>query len=163
LGTIIIIGPGLDSAFVEDHLGLESDELVGLDWGDEDLHQALRSPSPGGMEAGDMIPDGLSTVIHRSLRQPNEVSCIISFIFQEQKIKRHRKMGIHYESINVYLKLQKSNVEECPGCNQCQGLLSGQNQSMRQCHITQKFPNLASAEPGSGDVPMRFLKMASVM
>ena len=60
LGTIIIIGPGLDSAFVEDHLGLESDELVGLDWGDEDLHQALRSPSPGGMEAGDMIPDGLS-------------------------------------------------------------------------------------------------------
>ena len=60
MGTIIIIGPGLDSAFVEDHLRLESDELVGLDWGDEDLHQALRSPSPGGMEAGDMIPDGLS-------------------------------------------------------------------------------------------------------
>ena len=59
-GTIIIIGPGLDSTFFEDHLGLESDELVGLDRGDEDLPQALRSPSPGGMEAGDMIPDGLS-------------------------------------------------------------------------------------------------------
>ena len=107
--------------------------------------------------------ESFGTVIHRSLRQSNEVSRIISFIFQEQKIKRHRKMGIHYESINVYLKLQKSNVEECPGCNQCQGLLSGQNQSLRQCHITQKFPNLASAEPGSGDVPTRFLKMASVM
>ena len=31
-----------------------------MDRGDEDLPQALRSPSPGGMEAGDMIPDGLA-------------------------------------------------------------------------------------------------------
>ena len=39
---------------------LESDEPVGLDKDDEDLPQALRSPSPEGMKAGDMIPTGLS-------------------------------------------------------------------------------------------------------
>ena len=57
---IITIGTGLNSALVEDHLGLESDKPVGLNEDDEDLPQALGGPSPGGLEAGDMIPNGLS-------------------------------------------------------------------------------------------------------
>ena len=57
---IITIGTGLDSAFVEDHLGLESDEPVRLNKDDDYLPQALGGPSPEGLEAGDMIPKGLS-------------------------------------------------------------------------------------------------------
>ena len=53
-------------------------------------------------------------------------------------------MCIHWEKSNMSLKWQKCNVEHCPGCNQCQELLSGQNQSMRRCHITLTFPDLVS-------------------